>query len=105
MAEVIIRNKAKIRLAKILEAAYTDYGQTTLNRFLSELEHIEHRLSIQPESYPLEYSLMGLKRKYRYCTLKKNFKLIYWPRLDKVVIVTVWDAIMNPTTLVKEFQK
>ena len=63
MAEVIIRNKAKKRLAKILEAAYTDYGQTTLNRFLSELEHIEHRLSIQPESYPLEYSLMGLKRK------------------------------------------
>ena len=31
MAEVIIRRKAKIRLAKILEAAYTEYGKTTLN--------------------------------------------------------------------------
>ena len=107
MAEVIVRNKAKIRLAKILEAAYTDYGQTALNRFLGELEHIEHRLAIQPESYPLEQSLMGLKRKYRYCTLKKNFKLIYFyrPRLDKVVIVTVWDTRMNPARLVKEFKK
>ena len=105
MAEVIVRNKAKIRLAKILEAAYTDYGQTTLKRFLGELEHIEHRLSIQPESYPLEYSLMGLKRKYRFCTLKKNFKLIYYyrPRLDKVVIVTVWDTRMNSAKLAKEF--
>lgn len=107
MAEVIIRNKVKNRLAKILESAYTDYGQTTLNRFLSELEHIEHRLSIQPESYPLEYSLIGLKRKYRFCTLKKNFKLIYFyrPRLDKVVIVTVWDTRMNPNRLVEEFKK
>ena len=107
MAEVIIRHKANIRPEKILEAAYTDYGQTTLNRFLSELEHIEHRLAIQPESYPLERSLMGLKKKYRYCTLKKNFKLIYFyrPRLDKVVIVTVWDTRMNPVRLVKEFRK
>lgn len=55
MAQVILRQKAKSQLAKILEYAYQEYGQTTLNRFLEELEKIEHRLSIQPESYPLEY--------------------------------------------------
>lgn len=103
MAQVILRQKAKSQLAKILEYAYQEYGQTTLNRFLEELEKIEHRLSIQPESYPLEYLLMGKKRKYRYCTLKKNFKLIYFyrPRLNQVVIVTVWDQRMNPDTLKK----
>ena len=93
MAQVIIRQKAKTQLARILEYAYQEYGQTTLNRFLDELEHIEHRLSIQPESYPLEYLLMGKKRKYRLCTLKKIYKLIYFyrPRLKQVVVVTVWD--------------
>ena len=103
MAQVILRQKAKSQLAKILEYAYQEYGQTTLNRFLEELENIEHRLSIQPESYPLEYLLMGKKRKYRYCTLKKNFKLIYFyrPRLKQVVIVTVWGQRMNPDTLKK----
>lgn len=102
MAQVIVRQRAKDQLAKILEYAYQEYGQTTLNRFLEELEHIEHRLSIQPESYPLEYLLMG-KRKYRFCTLKKNFKLIYFyrPRLKQVVIVTIWDQRMNPETLKK----
>lgn len=103
MAQVIIRQRAKNQLAKILEYAYQEYGQTTLNRFFEELEHIEHRLSIQPESYPLEQLLMGKKRKYRFCTLKKNFKLIYFyrPRLKQVVIVTVWDQRMNPKTLEK----
>lgn len=103
MAQVIVRQRAKDQLAKILEYAYLEYGQTTLNRFLEELEHIEHRLSIQPESYPLEYLLMGKKRKYRFCTLKKNFKLIYFyrPRLKQVIIVTVWDQRMNPKTLEK----
>ena len=38
MASVIIRNKAKNRLAKILEQSFFDYGQTTMLRFLSELE-------------------------------------------------------------------
>ena len=104
MAQVIVRQRAKNQLAKILEYAYLEYGQTTLNRFLEELEHIEHRLSILPESYPLEYLLMGKKRKYRFCTLKKNFKLIYFyrPRLKQVVIVTIWDQRMNPETLKKK---
>lgn len=103
MAQVIVRQRAKDQLAKILEYAYQEYGQTTLNRFLEELEHIEHRLSIQPESYPLEYLLMGKKRKYLFCTLKKNFKLIYFyrPRLKQVVIVTIWDQRMSPETLKK----
>lgn len=103
MVQIIVRQKAKLQLAKILEYAFQEYGQTTLNRFLEEIEHIEHRLSIQPESYPLEYLLMGKKRKYRFCTLKKNFKLIYFyrPRLKQVVIVAVWDQRMNPETLIK----
>ena len=29
MASVIVRNKAKNRLSKILEQSYVDYGQTT----------------------------------------------------------------------------
>lgn len=101
MAQVIIRQNAKRQLAKVLEYAYLEYGQTTLNRFLDELEHIEHRLSIQPESYPLEYLLLGKKRKYRFCTLRKRFKLLYFyrPRRDEVVIVAIWDARMNPETL------
>ena len=48
MASVIIRNKAKNRLAKILEQSFFDYGQTTMLRFLSELEQIEKRLSAAP---------------------------------------------------------
>ena len=103
MVEVIVRQKARNQLAKILEYAYQEYGKTTLNRFIDELEHIENRLSIQPESYPLEYLLLGRKRKYRFCTLKKNFKIIYYyrPRLKQVVIVSVWDQRMNPETLKK----
>ena len=105
MASVIVRNKAKNRLAKMLEQSFFDYGQTTMTRFLSELERIEKRLSEQPLSYPPEPLLKGMKREYRGCILKKNFKLIYYyrPRRRVVVIVTVWDMRMSPERLVKEF--
>ena len=105
MASVIVRNKAKNRLAKILEQSFFDYGQTTMSRFLSELERIEKRLSEQPLSYPPEPLLKGMKHEYRGCILKKNFKLIYYyrPRRREVVIVTVWDIRMSPERLVKEF--
>lgn len=105
MASVIVRNKAKNRLSKILEQSYLDYGQTTMLRFLSELERIEKRLSKQPLSYPIEPLLVGMKREYRGCILKKNFKLIYYycPRRREVIISTVWDMRMSPERLVKEF--
>ena len=105
MASVIVRNKAKNRLAKILEQSFIDYGQTTMLRFLSELEKIEKRLSEQPLSYPKEPLLMGMKREYRGCVLKKNFKLIYYyrPRRQEVIIATIWDMRMSPERLVKEF--
>jgi hypothetical protein len=76
MASVIVRNKAKNRLSKILE-----------------------------QSYPIEPLLVGMKREYRGCILKKNFKLIYYyrPRRQEVVISTVWDMRMSPERLVKEF--
>lgn len=74
-------------------------------RFLSELEQIEKRLSEQPLSYPPEPLLKGMKREYRGCVLKKNFKLIYYyrPRRQEVVIATIWDMRMSPERLVKEF--
>ena len=105
MASVIVRNKAKNRLAKILEQSFFDYGQTTMLRFLSELEQIEKRLSEHPLSYPPEPLLKGMKREYRGCILKKNFKLIYYyrPRRQEDVISTIWDMRMNPERLVKEF--
>ena len=74
MASVIIRNKAKNRLAKILEQSFFDYGQTTMLRFLSELERIEKRLSEQ-----------------------------HRPRRQEVIISTIWDLRMSPERLVKEF--
>ena len=76
MASVIVRNKAKNRLSKILE-----------------------------QSYPIEPLLVGMKREYRGCILKKNFELIYYyrPRRQEVVISTVWDMRMSPERLVKEF--
>ena len=76
MASVIVRNKAKNRLSKILE-----------------------------QSYPIEPLLVGMKREYRGCILKKNFKLIYYyyPRRREVIISTVWDMRMSPERLVKEF--
>ena len=105
MASVIIRNKAKNRLAKILEQSFFDYGQTTMLRFLSELERIEKRLSEQPLSFPPEPLLRGMKREYRGCILKKNFKLIYYyrPRRQEVIISTIGDLRMSPERLVKEF--
>ena len=50
MVEVIVRQKARNQLAKILEYAYQEYGKTTLNRFIDELEHIEHSLLLSPSS-------------------------------------------------------
>lgn len=47
----------------------------------------------------------GMKREYRGCILKKNFKLIYYyrPRRQEVIISTIWDLRMSPERLVKEF--
>ena len=103
MAQVIIRKKAEKKLVEILEYAYLEYGQRTLNSYISELDQIEWRLSHYPESYPVEPLLQGKKHQYRGCTLKKNFKLIYYYNSDsqEVIIQAVWDIRMNPERLVR----
>lgn len=105
MAQVVIRNRARKRLETILECAYVEYGRTTLERFLKEIEHIDQRLSTQPKSYPIEPLLGYKKKEYRGCILKKNFKLIYYYQesTDTVYISTVWDMRMSPEKLLRDF--
>ena len=79
-----------------------EFGRATVKRWISEIAHIEARISSMPTSYTPEPLLAEKKRVYRYCHLmNRRFKLIYcyFPSSNIVRIVDLWDTRMNPETL------
>ncbi len=101
MVQVIWRKAALNDLKQLLEKAYLEYGQTTMNRHISRIEEIENRLHRYPLSFPLEPLLRGKRRKYRGAHLLGRFEVIYYysERSRCVFVVRLWDMRRNPDTL------
>ncbi len=78
MVQVIWRKKALQDLEQLLEKAYLEYGQTTMNRHIESLEEIEKRLTLYPDSYPPEPLLRNKKKRYRGAHLLGRFEIIYY---------------------------
>ncbi len=87
-----------------LENARLEFGKKTALHWEEEMLHIYERLKLYPTSYTPE-ALLGTRRiLYRSCHLMhRRFKLIYYydEFEDTVRLVDIWDAKMNPKTLIK----
>jgi plasmid stabilization system protein ParE len=103
MVQVIWRKAALKDLNNLLEQAYLEYGQHTLNSHIAKLEAIQKRMQQYPDSYPPEPLLRGLRRRYRGAHLLGRFEVIYYfaPKSQRVYVVRLWDMRRNPDMLVK----
>lgn len=106
MVQVIWRKVALKDLEKLLEGAYQEYGQHTLNSQIEKLEAIQVRMQRFPASYPPEPLLRNKRRKYRGAHLLGRFEVIYYyaPKSERVYVVRLWDMRRDPEMLIKSIR-
>lgn len=103
MAKVVWREKALSMLEAHLDYALTEFGRKTVGNWYRDIQRIETRMALHPESYTPEPLLTHRGKTYRGATVMKNFKLIlyYDSESDTVYIDYIWDMRMNPVKLRK----
>ncbi len=106
MVQVKWRKAALKDLNTLLEKAYLEYGQHTMNKHISKLEDIQKRIQMYPDSYPPEPLLRGKRRKYRGAHLFGRFEVIYYysPQSKCAYVVRLWDMRRNPDLLLRELK-
>lgn len=106
MVQVKWRKAALKDLNTLLEKAYLEYGQHTMNNHISKLEDIQKRMQMYPDSYPPEPLLRGKRRRYRGAHLLGRFEVIYYYSLKSkcVYVVRLWDMRRNPDLLLRELK-
>ena len=107
MAKIIWHNTAKQQLIENITCALIEFGETTANRWETDVHAVELRLERYPTSYPPEPLLSSRPKQYRFChVMHRRFKLIYFydESKDVVNIMDVWDTKMNPQNLVKRIR-
>lgn len=106
MVQVIWQTKARKKLEKTLVFSYNEFGKTTMERFILELELIEKRLRKFPASYPPIQLLKDKKRKYRGAMVMDNFLIVYYHASSSknVRVVDFWDMRRSPEVLIKSIR-
>ena len=103
MAKVVWREKASLQLEAHLDYALEEFGQKAVIHWYKDIQRIETRMALQPESYTPEPLLAHRGKSYRGATIMKNFKLIHYYDMDcdTVFIDYIWDMRMRPAKLKK----
>ena len=107
MATIIWQNTAKQQLIENIRYAFLEFGETTANRWETDVRAVEWRLQRYPVSYPPETLLSSREKTYRFChVMHRRFKIIYFydSAKDEVVIMDIWDSRMNPKSLIKRIK-
>lgn len=101
MAKVIWREKALPLLEVHLDYALAEFGRKAVGNWYRDIQRIETRMAMQPESYTPEPLLAHRGKMYRGATIMKNFKFIHYfdVESDTVYIDYIWDMRMNPVKL------
>ena len=107
MATIIWKNTAKQQLIENITYALMEFGETTANRWETDVKAAEWRLECYPVSYPPETLLSSRTKLYRYChVMQRRFKLIYYydEVKDVVTIMDIWDTRMDPKALIRRIK-
>ena len=102
MSKIIWREDALHLLVQYVNHALEEFGESTAQRWQTEIKQIEWRLERYPDSYPPEELLPIRNILHRRCHLMhRRFKLIYHydESTDIVYVEDIWDTRMNPKTL------
>ena len=78
MAKVVWRKKASYLLEAHIDYALAEFGRKTVGNWYRDIQRIETRMAIHPESYTPEPLLAHRAKTYRSAIIMKNFKLIHY---------------------------
>lgn len=103
MAKVVWREKASLLLEAHLDYALAEFGRKAVSNWYRDIQHIETRMAMHPESFTPEPLLAHRGKAYRGAIIMKNFKLIHYydKGNDTVYIDYIWDMRMRPAKLKK----
>ena len=103
MAKVVWRKNASLLLEVHLEYALTEFGQKAVCNWYRDIQRIETRMAMHPESFTLEPLLAHRGKAYPGAIIMNNFKLIHYydSDSDTVFIDYIWDMRMKPAKLRK----
>ena len=103
MAKVVWREKASLLLEAHLDYALTEFGEKAVSNWYRDIQRIETRMAMHPESFTPEPLLAHRGKVYRGAIIMKNFKLIHYYEKDSdtVYIDYIWDMRMSPAKLRK----
>ena len=107
MATIIWQNTAKQQLIENITYALIEFGETTANRWETDVQAVEWRLARYPVSFPPEPLLSSRQKLYRYChVMHRRFKIVYFydEANDVVTIMDIWDTRMNPQALIRRIK-
>lgn len=82
----------------ILDYIVRDFGTTVASEFQSKLDHNISILSEFPLAGQAEYINPITKIEYRSLSCKQ-YKIVYAPLENRLIIVSLWDNRRNPDTL------
>ena len=103
MVKVVWREKASQLLEAHLDYALTEFGQKAVSNSYKDIQRIETRMAMHPESFTPEPLLVHRGKTYRGAIIMKNFKLIHYYSMenDTVFIDYIWDMRMRPAKFKK----
>ena len=103
MAKVVWRKKASLLLEAHIDYALAEFGRKAVSNWYRDIQRIETRMAIHPESFTPEPLLAHRGKVYRGAIIMKNFKLIHYydKDCDTVYIDYIWDMRMKPAKLDK----
>lgn len=95
MREIIITQKASIKLDSILDYLQTEWSEKVKTDFISKLEKTFEQIQKYPNSYKKSQKIKGLH------LVIVSKQISYFYRFDKktITIITFFDNRMNPKNL------
>ena len=106
MAFIEFEEPAILELRRITRQGAYLFGPKTANRLIDDVGKLGKRLEKYPKSGFPETLLEGKEHKYRSCTIRKRFKMVYFydESADIVHVMDFWDMRMSPARLINRMK-
>lgn len=95
------RRKAEKQVKQTIRYCIEEFGKSTAEKFLANIDHQVDLLIDNPQLGPIEPLLENRSRTYRSLLVHKHFKLIYYISTSKetLYLVALWDIRREPSRL------
>lgn len=95
MFSLVVSQRAKVRIAEVLDYIYEQWGQKTHQKFLSELEHCFKIIEINPNAFRCNVEMLEVHE----CVVTYYNILYYAIKGQEVLILSLEDTRMQPVNI------